>query len=489
METMYMCIPLCLALYLFTRHVLHKLHNLPPTPFLSFPIIGHLYLLKKPLHRTLAGISSRHGPIVFLRLGSRPSLLVSSPSVAEECLNKTISFCQPPSAYRREIHRLQLHQPRLGQLWRSLAEPPANLILEILSSSRIQMLSGIRADEVRLLVRWLLENENQTVNVKAMLFEITTNVMMRMIAGKRYYGGSMAEAEETVKFREIIADTLRLGDTTNVGDYLPMLRWLGVKGKEKGLRELQKKRDRFMQSLIEEHRTRIAKDKESSSSCSNGDDGEKKKKKTMIEVMLSLQEKEPDYYTDQIIRGLMLVLLGTGTDTTATTIEWALSLLLNNPHALKKLPYLHCVIKESQRMYPAAPIIPHESSGECTVGGYRIPHGTMLLVNLWAIQNDPRVWEEPRKFMPERFEGMELEKHGFRLMPFGSGRRGCPGEGLALRMVGLVLGSLIQCFDWESVGEGMVDMSEGTGLTLPKAQPLLVRCRPRPAFVDLLSKA
>ncbi|CBI36292.3 unnamed protein product, partial [Vitis vinifera] len=208
--------------------------------------------------------------------------------------------------------------------------------------------------------------------------------------------------------------------------------------------------------------------------------------------MLSLQEKEPDYYTDQIIRGLMLVLLGAGTDTTATTIEWTLSLLLNNPHALKKaqmeidnhlgnnhliqesdlnqLPYLHCIIKESQRMYPAGPIIPHESSGECTVGGYRIPHGTMLLVNLWAIQNDPR-------------------KHGFRLMPFGSGRRGCPGEGLALRMVGLVLGSLIQCFDWESVGEGMVDMSEGTGLTLPKAQPLLVRCRPRPAFVDLLSKA
>ncbi|RVW67715.1 Cytochrome P450 81D11 [Vitis vinifera] len=429
-----------------------------------------------------------------------PSLLVSSPSVAEECLNKNdIVFANRPQLIAGKYigyNYTSLVWANYGDHWRNLRRISS---LEILSTSRIQMLSGIRADEVRLLVRWLLENENQTVNVKAMLFEITTNVMMRMIAGKRYYGGSMAEAEETVKFREIIADTLRLGDATNVGDYLPMLR------------ELQRKRDRFMQSLIEEHRTRMAEEKESYSSCSNGDDGEKKKKKTMIEVMLSLQEKEPDYYTDQIIRGLMLVLLGAGTDTTATTIEWTLSLLLNNPHALKKaqmeidnhlgnnhliqesdlnqLPYLHCIIKESQRMYPAGPIIPHESSGECTVGGYRIPHGTMLLVNLWAIQNDPRVWEEPRKFMPERFEGIELEKHGFRLMPFGSGRRGCPGEGLALRMVGLVLGSLIQCFDWESVGEGMVDMSEGTGLTLPKAQPLLVRCRPRPAFVDLLSKA
>uniref|UniRef100_F6HXB4 Isoflavone 2'-hydroxylase n=1 Tax=Vitis vinifera TaxID=29760 RepID=F6HXB4_VITVI len=465
-------------------------------------------------------LAFRYGPIVFLRLGSRPSLIVSSPSVAEECLTKNdIVFANRPQLIAGKYigyNYTSLIWANYGDHWRNLRRIST---LEILSSSCIQMLSGIRADEVRLLVLWLLEHENQTVNMKAMLFEITTNVMMRMIAGRRYYGGSMAEAEaeETVKFREIMADTIRLGDMSNIGDYLPMLRWLGVKGKEEGLRELQRKRDRFMQSLIEEHRTRIAKDKESSSSCCNGDDGEKKKKKkkkkkkTMIEVMLSLQEKEPDYYTDLIIRGLMLALLGAGTDTTATTIEWTLSLLLNNPHALKKaqmeidnhlgdnhliqesdlnqLPYLHCIIKESQRMHPVGPIIPHESSGECTVGGYRIPHGTMLLVNVWAIQNDPRVWEEPRKFTPERFEGMELEKHGFRLMPFGSGRRGCPGEGLAVRMVGLVLGSLIQCFDWESVGEGMVDMSEGTGLSLPKAQPLLVRCRHRPALVDLLSKA
>ncbi|RVW67716.1 Cytochrome P450 81D11 [Vitis vinifera] len=442
-----------------------------------------------------------------------PFLIVSSPSVAEECLTKNdIVFANRPQLIAGKYigyNYTSLIWANYGDHWRNLRRIST---LEILSSSCIQMLSGIRADEVRLLVLWLLEHENQTVNMKAMLFEITTNVMMRMIAGRGIMAGAWRSGgEETVKFREIMADTIRLGDMSNIGDYLPMLRWLGVKGKEEGLRELQRKRDRFMQSLIEEHRTRIAKDKESSSSCCNGDDGEKKKKKTMIEVMLSLQEKEPDYYTDLIIRGLMLALLGAGTDTTATTIEWTLSLLLNNPHALKKaqmeidnhlgdnhliqesdlnqLPYLHCIIKESQRMHPVGPIIPHESSGECTVGGYRIPHGTMLLVNVWAIQNDSRVWEEPRKFTPERFEGMELEKHGFRLMPFGSGRRGCPGEGLAVRMVGLVLGSLIQCFDWESVGEGMVDMSEGTGLSLPKAQPLLVRCRHRPALVDLLSKA
>ena len=212
------------------------------------------------------------------------------------------------------------------------------------------------------------------------------------------------------------------------------------------------------------------------------------------------------------IYNTLQALLGAGSDTTSTTIEWAMSLLLNNPKVLKKaqkeidnhlgssnhliqeldlnqLPYLHCIIKETQRLYPAGPVVPHESSKECMVEGYHIPSGTLLLVNIWGIQNDPKVWKEPRKFLPERFEGgIEGEGDGLRLMPFGSGRRGCPGEGLAIRMVGLVLGSLIQCFDWEKVGEGMVDMSEGLGLTLPKAQPLLVKLKPRRALISLLSQ-
>ena len=149
-----MCIPLCLALYPFTTHMLHKLHNLPPTPFLSFPIIGHLYLLKKPLHRTLAGISSRYGPIVFLRLGSRPSLLVSSPSVAEECLNKNdIVFANRPQLIAGKYigyNYTSLAWANYGDHWRNLRRISS---LEILSSSRIQMLSGIRAEMEML--RWI----------------------------------------------------------------------------------------------------------------------------------------------------------------------------------------------------------------------------------------------------------------------------------------------------------------------------------------------
>lgn len=189
-----------------------------------------------------------------------------------------------------------------------------------------------------------------------------------------------------------------------------------------------------------------------------------------------------------------------------------MSFLLNHPEVLEKaqaemdkvvgqdrlmeesdltnLPYLHCIINETMRIKPVGPLlVPHESSKDCVVGGYRVPRGTMLLVNAWAIHNDPKNWEEPTKFKPERFEGLEgTTKVGYKLMPFGSGRRSCPGEGLAMRMVGLTLGSLIQCFEWERIGKEMVDMSEGPGLTMPKAQPLQAKCRPRQPFVNLLSQ-
>jgi cytochrome P450 len=118
-----------------------------------------------------------------------------------------------------------------------------------------------------------------------------------------------------------------------------------------------------------------------------------------------------------------------------------------------------------------------------------VPRGTIVLVNAWGIHNDPKIWEEPRKFKPERFQSLEGErKDGIMLLPFGVGRRGCPGEGFAMRMVGLALGSLIQCFEWKRIGKEMVDMSEGGGVTMPKAQPLLAMCRPRSIMLNFLSQ-
>lgn len=505
MDTFYLYLPLLfLTLYSFTKRFLHKLQNLPPSPFPTLPIIGHLYLLKKPFHRALYEVSSRHGPILFLQFGSRPVLLVSSPEAAEECFTKNdIIFANRPRLLTGKhfgYNYTSLAWAPYGDHWRNLRRISS---LELLSSHRLQMLSGIRIDEVRTLINQLnkasAEDPDRPVELKSVFFELTFNIMMRMIAGKKYYGKDVASTEEVKRFEDMVKETARLGTASNVGDFFPFMWWLGFKGIEKRLMAMHEKRDKFMQDLIDGHRRMR---------FNPSSDG---RKKTMIEILLSLHESDPEYYTDETIKSLMLVLLHAGTDTSVGTMEWAMSCLLNNPEILKKaqteidnrvgqdqlinesdlgeLSYLRCIINETLRIHPVTPLlVPHESSEECRVGGYRIPSGTMLFVNLWGIQNDPKVWEDPGKFNPERFEGIEGTRDGFKLMPFGSGRRGCPGESLAMRMVGLVLGSLIQCFDWERVGKDREDMTEGTGVTVSKAKPLLAKCRLRPSIASLVSE-
>ncbi|KAK6116265.1 hypothetical protein DH2020_049987 [Rehmannia glutinosa] len=454
---LYIFLPLLfLLLHTSSQHILHKLQNHPPTPFPSLPLIGHLYLLRKPFHRALSDISNRYGPLIFLRFGSRPVLLISSPSLAEECFTKNdIIFANRPSLLNGKhfgYNYTSIPWSPYGDHWRNLRRIAS---LDLLSSHRIHTLSRIRADEIRVLIRKLFrlgeENPGKVVHVKEALFEFTFNVLTEV---------------------------------------------------EKKMMLIQEKRDRFMQNVLQELRR-----------LENGDSSVPKSdnagvKKIIAEVLLDMQKSEPAYYTDEMIRNLLLVLLQAGSDTTANTLEWAFSLLLDNPRAfskarleidhlvgrkkrlinesdLAKLPYLHCIIKETLRLHPPGPLLlPHESSADCTVGGFWVPRGTILLVNVWHIQNSPEVWEDPRQFKPERFRDFEGGKNGCEFLPFGSGRRACPGENLAMRVVALALGTLIQCFEWEKVFE--IDMNEGTGFTAPKIQPLTARCCPRPDIVNLL---
>ncbi|XP_074381023.1 cytochrome P450 81Q32-like [Apium graveolens] len=491
-------------LYMFTKHCLNKIQNLPPTPFLNFPFLGHLYLLKKPLHRKLSKISAKHGPLLLLNFGSRRVLLISSPSAAEECFTKNdVVFANRPHLLAGKhlgYNYTSLTWASYGDHWRNLRRMAT---VEVFSAHRLQSSQVIRVEETRILLDRLFrasrssESTSRTskeniVDMKSTFFEMMLNVLMRMIAGKRYYGDNdVSDEVEARRFKEIVSETFVISGASNLGDFLPVMKLVEKRGIEKKMMVLRKKRDQFVQELIDEHRQNM-----------NDSDTTKSGRMSMIELLLSLQQTEPEYYNDEIIRGLILVLLVAGTDTTVVTMEWALSLLVNNPDVLKKaqieidnhvgqdrllnesdianLPYLRCIIAETMRMYPAGPLlVPHESSAECKVEGYSIPEGTMLIVNLWAIQNDPKIWAEPSRFMPERFEGFEGTRDGYKFMPFGAGRRACPGEGLAMRMIGLVLGSLLQCFDWERVGKELVDMTEGPGLTMPKLRPLVVRCQPR----------
>nr|QNS30021.1 cytochrome P450 [Nothapodytes nimmoniana] len=469
--------------------------NLPPSPKPAFPILGHLHFLKPPLHRTLQKLSAKHGPIFSLWFGNRLVVVVSSPSIVEECF--TTNDILLANRVRLSIGKhigynyTTMVGSSYGDHWRNLRRLAA---VEIFSSSRLNSFLSIRQDEIKRLLRTLYQTSCHhggfaKVELKSRFSEMSFNVIMRMISGKRYFGEE-EDDEEGKQFRDLIKRAVNLSGASNPVDFLPILRWIGYGDFEKNLITLSKEMDSFLQGLIDEHRQR-------------------KGQNTMIDHLLSLQQSEPEYYTDKIIKGLMLVLLIAGTDTSAVTIEWAMSLLLNHPQVLTKaraeldacvssdrlinesdlanLHYLHCIILETFRLCPAAPLlVPHESSADCKIGGYDVPRGTMLLVNAWAIHRDPKVWDDPMSFKPERHEGREVETT--KLMPFGMGRRSCPGSGLAQRVVGLALGSLIQCFEWERIEEKLVDLSEGKGITMPKAEPLVAMCKGRDIITKVLSE-
>ena len=188
-------------------------------------------------------------------------------------------------------------------------------------------------------------------------------------------------------------------------------------------------------------------------------------------------------------------------DTSATTIEWALSELIKHPPMMKKvinelekvvgmermveesdlesLEYLNMVVKETLRLHPVAPLlIPHESMEDCTVDGFHIPQKSRVIVNVWAIGRDPNAWTDADNFLPERFMESDIDFRGqhFQFIPFGSGRRGCPGMQLGLTVVRLVLAQLVHCFDWElpdNMLPSELDMTEEFGLTLPRAKHLV----------------
>ncbi|XP_071923596.1 cytochrome P450 81Q32-like [Coffea arabica] len=499
----FLAISIIFILNLFIRkRALQK--KQPPSPP-SLPLIGHLHLLKEPLNQTLQSLCSKYGDILLLRLGVRKVLIVTSPSAAEECFTKNdIIFANRPktmSSKHFSYNYTTISVAPYGDHWRNLRRLAA---LEIFSPARMASFASTRRKELMLLLSELMQKcsvggGSAKVDLNSMSAEITFNILSMTLAGKRYYGENAADDEEARKTKLLIKEMLVNSVRSNLGDYLPILRWINYKGVEQKFSTLMKRVDKFIQDLVDERRLRL-----SSTSSINVSRGQAEKT-TLIDHLLSLQKEEPEYYTDQLIKGIVMVLLIAATDTVSITMEWAMALLLDHPEAIKKikaeiddhvpdnrlleeqdlpkLAYLQNVVKETLRLYPPIPfMIPHEASQDCTVAGYYVSKGTMLLVNLWAIHRDPKQWENPTKFIPERHEGRRVDEYS--LMPFGAGRRGCPGAGLGTRILELVLGTLVQVFEWERTSGELVDMTEGKGFSLPKFKPLEAICRPRQAVVQ-----
>ncbi|MCD7465895.1 hypothetical protein HAX54_002103 [Datura stramonium] len=389
------------------------------------------------------------------------------------------------------------------------------MAIEFFSSSSLQKSSLFQKEEIEILIRSLFNKASThgstRVDLSYWTFTFVFNVMMRIGTGKscvceedigREKGKKIIEEMRGIFFANLLV--------LNVCDFLPVLKWIGYKGIGKKMDFTNMKRNEFLNRLLDEFRRE--------KSINAAGRTERFKKTMLIENLLFLQESDPEFYTDDLIKSLLVVLFVAGAETTSMTIQWAMRLLLAHPKAFHKLrseidskvgnerllnesdfanlPYLHCVINETLRLYPPVPLLlPHYSLEDCTVGGYDVPKNTILMVNAWTIHRDPELWDEPEKFKPERFERMEGEKEGFnyKFVPFGMGRRACPGANMGMRTVSLVLGSLVQWFDWKSSVDQLeeiyeMDASYNSKVISSKDKPLEAICIPRQNCIQLLSQ-
>ncbi|KAK9748544.1 hypothetical protein RND81_02G065600 [Saponaria officinalis] len=494
-----------IPLYLIKHYSAYKTRHekCPPSPP-SRPFVGHLHLIKQPLHRALQDLSDTFGSIYFLKLGFVPTVVISCPSLVEECFttNDIILANRPRrrSGKHLNFEWTTIGSASYGPFWRDLRRLAS---VELFSTVRLNMLSGIRDEEMRSLVKGLFvlgKEERVQVEMKSRFSELAFNIIMRMVTGKRYFGAEIEGVEEAKVFRKIASDVFALAGASNPVDFFPFLRWVPFQSMEVKMLAVRKKMDAFLDSLIEDCRR-------------NRNDGAVKvgDRQAMIYNLLDLQASDPLNYSDKIIKGIIMIMSTAGTDTSAVTMEWALSLLLNNPDILHKaraeidsvvgnnrlvdesdlsdLPVIHNIVNETLRLFPPAPLlVPHEASEDCSIGGYRVNKGTMVIINVWAIHRDPKFWDDPLLFNPERFKDTNSDALRSTWIPFGLGRRSCPGANLANKVVALNLAALIQCFDWEKVGNEDVDLSEGFGLTMPKVTPLEAMCRARKCMINVLSE-
>ncbi|XP_040997515.1 xanthotoxin 5-hydroxylase CYP82C4-like [Juglans microcarpa x Juglans regia] len=485
-----------------------------PEPAGAWPIIGHLHLLgggDELLYRIFGTMADKYGPAFNIRLGSRRAFVVSSWEVAKECftINDKALASRPTTVaakhmgYNYAVFGFAPYSP----FWREMRKIAT---LELLSNRRLEMLKHVRASEVDMGIRELYDScvKNSSgrsttpllVELKRWLEDLTLNVVVRMVAGKRYFGASAAGDDgEARRCQKAISQFFHLIGIFVVSDALPFLGWLDLQGHERAMKKTAMELDSILEVWLEEHRRRR-------SSGEIKGEGEQ----DFIDVMLSLQEEGQlsnfQYDADTSIKSTCLAVILGGSDTTAGTLAWAISLLLNNRHVLKKaqeeldlhvgmerqvdesdiknLTYLQAIIKETLRLYPAGPLLgPREAFEDCTVAGYHVPAGTRLVVNVWKIQRDPRVWSNPSTFQPERFTTshatVDVRGQQFELIPFGSGRRSCPGLSFALQVLHLTLARLLHCFELATPLDQPVDMTESPGLTIPKATPLEVLLKPR----------
>ncbi|KAL3687055.1 hypothetical protein R1sor_013364 [Riccia sorocarpa] len=437
--------------------------RLPPGPP-GWPLLGHLPILGSRPHLALLDLSRKYGPLMSIRMGTAPGVVASSPEMARIFLKtQDLLFATRPKTVNGEVFFYNFTDVGFAQYNEHWRFARRIFDTEMSSQKRLTNSKNLRYEEIKATVERILSYFDEKVSCAN-------------------------PQEESVHLPSLMDEWSAISGGFFVAEYIPFLRKLDLGGFEARLLKLRKRFSSFLDPIIEEHRQKGR--------------GEAQ---DFLDVLLSLQrDGAGDGITDEMIKALLQDMLLAGTETDAKTMTWAFSELMRHPEVQQKLldeldavvgrdrlvehsdlpnlKYLKATVKEVFRMYPVVTLsLPHEAMENTTVAGYDILKGTRLIVNAYAIGRDPNIWTNPNSFDPERFVGnsIDVRGHHFELLPFGAGRRQCPGMEIALDRVELSLAQVLQTCVLSLPLGVEVDMEEGVGLTMPRAHPLNVLVSPR----------
>ncbi|VVB13188.1 unnamed protein product [Arabis nemorensis] len=446
-------------------------------------------------HRDLAKLSRTYGGLLHLRLGFSHIFVVSSPDIARQVLqvqDQVFSNRPTTNAIRYLTYgSSDLAFSNYGPFWRRMRK-----LYVMMLFSRKRAESWISVDEeVHKSVRFVAVNVGKPLNICKLSFSLTRDIVFRAAFGSSSSTSDEARLDE---FLEIIQEFSKLFGEFNVADYAPSwLSWIDPKGINGRVEKARKSLDGFIESIINDHLHKQKRER-------NIDDEET----DMVDQLLTFYKEEAKVNDSETkinldnIKGIIMDVMFGGTETVALAIEWVLTELLRSPENmirvqdelasvvglnqwrvedthLEELTFLKCVLKETLRLHPPFPLLLHETVEDTEVSGYFIPKKSRVMVNTHALGRDPDSWSNPEIFNPERFldpNAPDLKGNNFEFLPFGSGRRSCPGMQLGLYAFELAVAHLLHCFAWrlpEGMNSGDVDTVEGPGLTVPKATPLV----------------
>ncbi|XP_002532303.2 cytochrome P450 726A27 [Ricinus communis] len=477
------------CLILFLLMVINILKNYskdftpPPGPW-KLPFLGNIHQLATALpHRRLRDLAKTYGPVMSIKLGEISSIVISSAEAAQEVLKtQDVIFAERPIALAAKMVLYNRDGIVFGSYGEQLRQSRKICILELLSAKRIQSFKSVREEEVSNFISFLNSKAGTPVNLTDKLFALTNSIMARTSIGKK-----CKNQEDLLRCIDNIFEEATVFSPADAFPSFTLLHVItGVKSR---LERLHQQTDKILEDIVSEHKATM-------DATENGD-------RNLLHVLLDLQKNGNLQVplTNNIIKAIILTIFIGGSDTSAKTVEWVMSELMHNPELMKKaqeevrqvfgekgfvdetglheLKFLKSVVKETLRLHPVFPLVPRECREVTKVNGYDIYPKTKVLINVWAIGRDPDIWSDAEKFNPERFleSSIDYKDTSSEMIPFGAGKRVCPGMSLGLLILELFLAQLLYHFDWklpDRVTPENFDMSEYYSSSLRRKHDLIL---------------